>query len=60
MGHPGPFYVAFRSLQTICRIKTVDFSGIRTKTIRVESEHADHLTTTMPIFLFQNLDALSR
>ena len=50
MGHPGPFYVAFRSLQTICRIKTVDFSGIRTKTIRVESEHADHLTTTMAHF----------
>ena len=26
--------------------KTVDFSGIRTRTVGVEGEHADHLTTT--------------
>ena len=28
------------------RIKTVDFSGIRTRIVKVEGEQADHLTTT--------------
>ena len=47
MGHPRPFlFVYFRSFQTIYRIKTVDFSGIRTQIVGVEGEHADHLTTT--------------
>ena len=47
-GHPGLFFVYFRSFQTINRIKTVNFSGIRTRIVRIEGEHADHLTTTTP------------
>ena len=51
MGHPRPLFVYFRSFQTIYRIKTVDFSGIRTRIVGVEGEHADHLnTTTAQIF----------
>ena len=46
MGHPRPLFVYFRSFQTIYRIKTVDFSGIRTRIVRVEGENADHSTTT--------------
>ena len=42
MGHPRPLFVYFRSFQTIYRIKTVDFSRIRTRIIGVEGEHADH------------------
>ena len=40
-------FVYFRSFQTqILQKKTVGFSGIRTQIVGVESEHADHLTTT--------------
>ena len=39
-------FVYFRSFQTIYKIKTVDFSRIRTQINEVEGEHADHLTTT--------------
>ena len=39
-------FVYFRSFQTIFKIKTVDFSRIRTQIDEVEGEHADHLTTT--------------
>ena len=42
----GLFLIIFCSFQTIDRIKTVDFSGIRTRIVGVEGEHADHLTTT--------------
>ena len=33
--------------------KTVGFSGIRTKIVGVEGEHADHLTTTFVVTGFQ-------
>ena len=46
MGHHRPLCVYFRSFQAIYRIKTVDFSGIRTQIVVVEGKHADHLTTT--------------
>ena len=49
MGHPRPLFVYFRSFQTIYRIKTVDFSGIRTRIIGIEGEHADHLTSTIAL-----------
>ena len=35
-----------RSFQTIFRIKTVDFSGIRTWIVAVEGDHTDDLTTS--------------
>ena len=41
-----PLSVYFHSFQTMCRIKTADFSGIRTLIDGVEGEHPDHLTTT--------------
>ena len=51
MGRSRPLFVYFRSFQTIYRIKTVGFSGIRTRIVGVEGEHADHLnTTTAQIF----------
>ena len=46
IGLPRPLFVYFRSFQTIYRIKTLDFIMIRTRIVRVEGEHADHLTTT--------------
>ena len=46
MGHPRPLIVYFRSFQTIYRIKTVDFSGIRTRIVWAEGKHGNHLTTT--------------
>ena len=49
MGHPRPLFDYFRSFQTIYRINTVGFSGIRTRIVGVEGEHADHLTTTTDI-----------
>ena len=42
---PGLFLFIF-FLQTIYRIKTLDFIRIRTRIVGVEDEHADHLTTT--------------
>ena len=43
----GPFRTSswltcFRSFQTIFRIKTLDFSGSRTRNVGVEGQHADH------------------
>ena len=38
-GQSRPLFVYF---QTINRLKTVDFSGIRTRIVRVEGGHADH------------------
>ena len=43
-GQSRPLFVYF---QTINRLKTVDFSGIRTRIVRVEGVHVDHLTTTL-------------
>ena len=43
---PGLIFDYFRSFQTIFRIKTAYFRGIRTRIVRVEGEQADHLTTT--------------
>ena len=57
---PGPFWVYFRSFQ-----KTVGFSGIQTRYVREEGEHADHLTTTTAlnilfILLGQNFKWINR
>ena len=46
MVQPRPLFVYFRSFQGIYWIKTVDFSGIRTRINGVEGNHADHLITT--------------
>ena len=47
MGLPRPLFVYFRSFQTqILQKKTVGVSKIRTRIVGVESEQADHLTTT--------------
>ena len=40
---PASFFVHFCA---IIQIKIVDFSWIRTWIVRVEGEHADHLTAT--------------
>ena len=44
--NPGLFFVYFRSFQTQYYRKTIDFSGIRTRIVGKEDEHADHLATT--------------
>ena len=49
MDQPRPLFVYFRSFQTqILQIKTVGFSGIITRNIRIEGEHmkVDHMSTT--------------
>ena len=52
MGQPRSLFVYFRSFQTqILQKKTVGVSRIRTWIVRVEGEHADHLTTTTTHFL---------
>ena len=44
---PASFFVYFCSFQTQnLQKKTVGFSGIRTRIVRVEGKHADHQTTT--------------
>ena len=50
MGHPGLYFAYFQSFQTIYRIKTVDFSRIRTRIVRIGGGKADHLTTTTGSF----------
>ena len=40
---PTPFFVLFKIIITE---NIFDFSGIRTQTVTVDCEHADHLTTT--------------
>ena len=48
MGQPRPLFVYSCSFQThFFTEKTADISGIGTRIVRVEGEHADHLTTTM-------------
>ena len=56
MGHSRPLFVYFHSFQTQYYRKTLGFSGIRTRIVGVEGEHADHLTTTMalPILVYGN------
>ena len=49
MDQTRPLFVYFRSFQTIYRIKTVDYSGIRTRIDGVEGKHSDHLTTTIAL-----------
>ena len=46
IAYNGPTLESFCSFQKQFHRKTVDFSGIQTRTIRLEFEHADHLTTT--------------
>ena len=54
MGQPRPLFVYFRSFQQQFYRKIVDHSGIRTRIVGVEGEHADHLTTTtaLPNYIF--------
>ena len=44
MGQPRPLFFIFSN--TNLTEKTVGISGIRTRIVGVEGEHADHLTTT--------------
>ena len=46
MGQPRHLFVYFHSFQTQFYRLTVGFSGIRTRIVRVEGEHADHITIT--------------
>ena len=46
MGQPRPLFVLFSFFSITILQKIVDLSGIRTRIVGVESEHADHLTTT--------------
>ena len=47
MGRPCPHFVYFLFfLNTNFTEKSCGFSGIRTRIVRVEGEHADHLTNT--------------
>ena len=47
MGQTPAFLVYFRSFLTqILQKETVGVCGIRTRIVRVEGKHADHLTTT--------------
>ena len=54
MGQPRPLFVYFRSFQQQFYRNIIDLSGIRTRIVRVEGEHADHLTTTTAptVYLF--------
>ena len=42
MGHPRPLFYLFSSFSNNFQNKTVDFSGIRTRVVWLEGEHADH------------------
>ena len=44
--NPASFLFIFVIFKHNITDKTVGFSGIQTRIIRVEGEHADHLTTT--------------
>ena len=44
--NPGPFLFVFVLFKHKFYRKTACFSRIRTRIVRVEGEHADHLTTT--------------
>ena len=49
----GPFLFIFILFQ-----QTVDYSWIRTRIVRVEGQHADHLTTTTAISSYNHHRAL--
>ena len=46
MGLPGLFLFIFVLFKHKFKEKTVGFNGIQTRIVRLEGEHADHLTTT--------------
>ena len=53
MGQFRPLFFYFRSFQTQIVHKIVGFSGIWTRIVGLEGEHADHLiTTTAQFFIF--------
>ena len=55
MGQPRPLFVYFKYFKTqILQKKTEGFSRIRTRIVRVEGDHADHLTTTMALIMGTN------
>ena len=43
-GPSRPLFVYFRSSQTIYRVKTVEFSRIRTQIVGIDGKHTDRLT----------------
>ena len=43
---PASFYLFHSFQKHILHCKSVGFSGIRTRIVRIEGDHADHLTTT--------------
>ena len=51
MGQSWTLFVHFRSFQQQIYSKIVDFSGIRTRIVRVEGKYDDHLTTTVVLFI---------
>ena len=53
MGQPWPLFVYFSSFPTQILYNTVGLSGIRTRIVGVEGEHADHLTTTTALDVLQ-------
>ena len=60
LNRPAPAFLVLFELKLYC--KTVGFSGIRTRIVGVEGEHADHLTnldhhhgTISLILLFNSL-----
>ena len=48
----GLFLFIFVLFKQFYRIKTVDFSGIRTWIVGIEGKHADHLTRTTTAYAF--------
>ena len=47
LGQPRPLFCLFLFFSNSnFTVKSIGFSGIRTRIISVEGEHADHLTTT--------------
>ena len=50
-----PFFVYFYPFQTISMNKNCRLSGIRTRIVLVEGEHADHLTTTTAYSFFYTI-----
>ena len=52
MGQPRPLLFIFVLFKHKFYRKTVDVSRIRTRIVRVEVEHADHLTTTTAHFFY--------
>ena len=55
MGQLRPLFAYFRSFQIQFYRKIVYVSGIRTRIIGVECEHADHLTTALTYLLYGSI-----